>query len=334
MTKEEVENIILKYLHGEASEEEKQELSVWLRSNCDIDSWWESQIKEAPDTMSEEQKERVLNQIKQEINNKTDIDNSTGETEQEQTQLKKHSVVMSMLRWAAVIALPIASALITYNLTKSEPYVYTVRADRGSQTTVMLPDSTHVTLSSASTLTYDNDFGRKSRDVKLNGEAFFDVKHDASKPFHVNSDALNISVLGTAFSINNFSNEATASVVLMRGCVHLLADGLDKIMQPDDKVDYDKNAKTFTVKKVNSKDYVEWTKGALRFDNETFANIMKDLSRIHGVNIHYDHKAWIGQRFSGTLPDSNFTEAMYILSATAPFQYTVKGNDVFIVREH
>jgi hypothetical protein len=52
------------------------------------------------------------------------------------------------------------------------------------------------------------------------------------------------------------------------------------------------------------------------------------------MNIHYDHKAWVGQRFSGTLPDINFTEAMYILSATSPFQYTVKGNDVFIVREH
>jgi transmembrane sensor len=334
MIKEGIENIILKYLHGEASEDEKLELSKWLRSNRDLDSWWASQLNDAPDTMSKEQKDKVLCKIKQKIDLQTDVDHSVNEAEQKEVQPNKHHVVMSLLRWAAVIALPIASAFITYHITKSEPNVYTVKADRGSQTTVMLPDSTHVTLSSASTLSYSNDFGKGSRDVRLNGEAFFDVKHDENKPFHVYSDALSISVLGTAFSINNFSDEATASVVLMRGRVHLLADGLDRDMQPDEKVDYNKNAKTFTVKRVNSRDYIDWTKGALRFDNETFANIMKDLSRIHRMNIHYNHSVWASQRFSGTLPDFNFTEAMYILSATAPFHYTVKGNDVFIVREY
>ena len=96
------------------------------------------------------------------------------------------------------------------------------------------------------------------------------------------------------------------------------------VMQPDEKLVYDRNTGTMQVGKVYSKEYVEWTDGNLRFENESLENIVKVLSRVYNVKIVFDSAFPEGQYFfTGSIGSGGITNALDILSMTSSLHYEV-----------
>src|SRR5687767_10483603 len=91
----------------------------------------------------------------------------------------------------------------------------------GSRTDIVLPDGTKVWLNAGSKLTYDKSFGEVIRNVKLTGEAYFDVVHNSDKPFVIHTTAMDIKVLGTEFNVKSYPDERTAEASLIRGSIEV-----------------------------------------------------------------------------------------------------------------
>ncbi len=115
------------------------------------------------------------------------------------------------MQWAAMIALPMMSALLVYFLT-SDPIAgdnVTVQAPKGEKANITLADGSLVWINSGSSLTYNNAFNQKERKVFLEGEAYFEVAKDPKRPFIVHTRDMDIEALGTAFNVRAYPRKTT-----------------------------------------------------------------------------------------------------------------------------
>ena len=316
MDKEYFKILIEKYLDGNASTAEVKELCEWIKNNDSLDRWIMQAIERSDSHLDEEVYERLYTRIKEDIESR------------EKKSHRRFSFV-PMLRWAAVVCLPIIAALAVYELgldSKVDTLPLVVTAESGERAKVQLPDGTKVNINSASQISYPHDFNGKKRIVELDGEAYFEVTPDKERPFVVE-----ITVLGTAFDVCAYKDDNEVSVVLLTGKVDVASESDRYVMQPDEKLVYDRNTGTMQVGKVYSKEYVEWTDGNLRFENESLENIVKVLSRVYNVKIVFDSAFPEGQYFfTGSIGSGGITNALDILSMTSSLHYEVRDSVIVL----
>ena len=300
MDKEYFKILIEKYLDGNASTAEVKELCEWIKNNDSLDRWIMQAIERSDSHLDEEVYERLYTRIKEDIESR------------EKKSHRRFSFV-PMLRWAAVVCLPI------------------IAAESGERAKVQLPDGTKVNINSASQISYPHDFNGERRIVELDGEAYFEVTPDKERPFVVKAAGLEITVLGTAFDVCAYKDDSEVSVVLLTGKVDVASESDRYVMQPDEKLVYDRNTGTMQVGKVYSKEYVEWTDGNLRFENESLENIVKVLSRVYNVKIVFDSAFPEGQYFfTGSIGSGGITNALDILSMTSSLHYEVRDSVIML----
>jgi len=320
MDKEYFKILIEKYLDGNASTAEVKELCEWIKNNDSLDRWIMQAIERSDSHLDEEVYERLYTRIKENIESR------------EKKSHRRFSFV-PMLRWAAVVCLPIIAALAVYELgldSKVDTLPLVVTAESGERAKVQLPDGTKVNINSASQISYPHDFNGKKRIVELDGEAYFEVTPDKERPFVVKAAGLEITVLGTAFDVCAYKDDSEVSVVLLTGKVDVASESDRYVMQPDEKL-YDRNTGTMQVGKVYSKEYVEWTDGNLRFENESLENIVKVLSRVYNVKIVFDSAFPEGQYFfTGSIGSGGITNALDILSMTSSLHYEVRDSVIVL----
>lgn len=290
------------------------------KNNDSLDRWIMQAIERSDSHLDEEVYERLYTRIKENIESR------------EKKSHRRFSFV-PMLRWAAVVCLPIIAALAVYELgldSKVDTLPLVVTAESGERAKVQLPDGTKVNINSASQISYPHDLMGK-RIVELDGEAYFEVTPDKERPFVVKAAGLEITVLGTAFDVCAYKDDSEVSVVLLTGKVDVASESDRYVMQPDEKLVYDRNTGTMQVGKVYSKEYVEWTDGNLRFENESLENIVKVLSRVYNVKIVFDSAFPEGQYFfTGSIGSGGITNALDILSMTSSLHYEVRDSVIVL----
>jgi len=232
-----------------------------------------------------------------------------------------------------------------------------VSTKNGSKSKLQLPDGTQVWLNSGSNISYDNDFGGRTRQVRLTGEAFFDVVKDNARPFIIHTATVDIMVLGTAFNVRSYPEEKVTETSLIRGAVEVvLKANADKkiLLKPNEKlivsndstiVKYDsagtkdvrRNAAAMTLTQVHhlNKDSVAsevlWTKNKLVFDGETLGEVALKLERWYGVKVIIQGDELKNIEFTGVFDDDNLTEVLYALQLSGNFKYVIKRNEVIII---
>ena len=200
------------------------------------------------------------------------------------------------VRWGVAASLlaaaGLASVFILMNISSfghTKGVLYYSETMSGQQ----LPDKTTVSLNKGTVLSYD--FSRKERTVRLNGEALFDVTHDPKKPFRVYGGNCKIEVLGTRFSVTDYSTDSNAQVILAEGSLHLDMRGNESLLKPGDKVCFD----GFEVLKtrVDISEVDSWKSGAILFDSITLADFIKRLSREYEVRVNLINTKYADSRF-------------------------------------
>ncbi|QEC41168.1 FecR family protein [Pseudobacter ginsenosidimutans] len=152
---------------------------------------------------------------------------------------------------------------------------------------LLLPDSTQVWLNAASTLEYPPEFGGKKREVFLSGEAYFDVKHAAEKPFIIHTGKISTTVLGTAFNIKAYNDLSNVTVAVSRGKVKV--EYLDKevaTLTPGQQVKVNNNGTGIADRKSGINQVAAWQQGSLVYDDETIMDIVADLERMYNVRVN------------------------------------------------
>jgi ferric-dicitrate binding protein FerR (iron transport regulator) len=191
---------------------------------------------------------------------------------------------------AAVALLIVCTAL--YLVTRpARPEMLTFSSG-DQRSTLTLPDSSIVQLDRGSTLRYPKGFGKSSRELELDGEAFFDVKHDSRHPFIISSKILKTTVLGTSFNME-VRNENTANVVVISGRVQVNTENKSKGSQHPVVVTANKklvlNTQTNEMQLIDgtadARFYSQRKTGTFSYRGETVAAVLADLERIYNVPV-------------------------------------------------
>ena len=207
-----------------------------------------------------------------------------------------------------------------------------VESQWGSQVKTGLPDGTQVWLNADSKLTCSQGFGIDDRKVYLSGEGYFEVARNEKLPFSVQTDDLQVSVLGTKFNVRNYAGDREATVCLMEGKLSVgnhIRKGDEIVMEPDQKIFLDKKNGTIRLTTIKEGNAPKWTNGDLFFDDELISDIAKELERSYDVTITI-HPDLANTRFYGSFirKDVSIKDILNILAATGKMKYTISGKEI------
>lgn len=261
MSEEYLAQLIQNYAAGKASKEEVQELLNWYRSASPDSVQWPGERNE------------VYNRMLQRLN-------------KEKAVMKSRVVAFSWIKVAAVFLIIAGAAYLALHLAQPSVEFIAVVNPLGKIQAVNLPDKSTVWLNAASELQYAKNFSER-RQVKLQGEAFFEVRHDAAHPFTVAAGELQTKVLGTSFNIKAYPAEETSTVSLITGTVEVSEQSeVLAVLQPSMKLQFNKQTHKATKLALDTNVVLAWRKGSLQFEGESLGNIAGALERWYGVSFH------------------------------------------------
>ena len=160
----------------------------------------------------------------------------------------------------------------------------------GKRSYLLLSDGTQVWINSGSRLVYAPQFTGDTREVFLEGEAYFEVAKDASKPFYVRTDAFTINVLGTKFNVKAYKDDMEYTTVLVEGKVSMRVQdqffSKDVILAPNQKLTLMKGQSDFQRSNVDETGlYTNWIYGYLEFKNANLSDVLKSIQRYYNIDI-------------------------------------------------
>jgi len=246
--------------------------------------------------------------------------------------IRRAAKVRSTVAFALLIALPMIGIFLyqQYNETR----LVTVENRSGQESDFKLPDGTRVWLNGASKLVYQSSFGN-TREVTLEGEAFFDVVEDKTKPFVVNTSKIVIKVLGTAFNVKSYQDERSIETTLVRGKVMIEIPESKKspiVLAESQQAVYSKESKQLQLADVQTDPITSWTTGKLIFNNETFSEIKKKLERYYGVHILLNDDRNLSCHYSATIDNVPLLKVLELFKETGgDVTYEFTSNDTLLI---
>jgi ferric-dicitrate binding protein FerR (iron transport regulator) len=201
---------------------------------------------------------------------------------------------------ASFILLMVLGAFTLYLLgvfpTDSQGIIWTENVTQiGQKLVLSLPDGSDITLNGGSKLRYPQKFEAQIRDVYLEGEAFFNIVHDSSKPFIVHTNNISTTVLGTKFDVRAFSNSDEISVSLVEGKVKVTnkeKNGIkgNIVLKPSQKLVYNSTNDVSEVKGFDYLQEVGWKDNILVFDDEPLEKVFTRLELAYGIKFELNNK--------------------------------------------
>lgn len=203
---------------------------------------------------------------------------------------------------------------------------------KGQKAKITLPDGTSVWLNSESRIEYSSVFGEK-RTVRLNGEAFFEVKENPDKPFEVYANGTITTAVGTSFNINAFG-EKDVEVGLVTGKISVETASGNKMNKvyavPGETVVYDAKSSDLLVKLHDNLDFIKWTDRIIVFKRASFGQIKEQLERWYGVTINVinENKK---MTFTGEFKNESLERVLERLAFVEKFSFHLEEENVNII---
>lgn len=219
-----------------------------------------------------------------------------------------------------------------------EKLVYnTIKIPYGKRFELQLSDGTKVHLNAGTTLKYPVNFIRTgNRQVFLEGEAYFDVAKDKSRPFIVNADKINVRVLGTHFNVSNYPEDEKTDVVLVEGSVGMypanesFSERNHTLLKPGFKGSFDKSNDKIKTIPVLTDEYTYWMSGGLFFREMTFRNIMMKLERHYNKKIVTTNTKIMNERFNASFKDEPIEKILSYFNEIHKINYTITKEQIII----
>ena len=299
-------DILYKFFEGNASFEEEAAVKQWM--------------EESAENRLAFLKERKLFDAMLLLGNEEIIKNG-----KKRFSINLSSLRTELIKIAAVVAITLGGSYFYYqsSLEKELMAMQTITVPAGQRINITLVDGTNVWLNARTTIQYPITFNEKERLVKLDGEAYFDVTKDKSKPFIVQTDNYNVEVLGTQFDVNAYSETGEFETTLMSGSVKVASasDSTQKItLKPNNKV-YLQDGKLH-VTAVDDYNPYRWKEGLICFKNETFTSIMKDFEKYYGLTIQVKNKNVFKYVYTGKFRQTDGIDyALRVLQKDIKFTY-------------
>ncbi len=229
-----------------------------------------------------------------------------------------------------------ANGVITYviNPNAEAPKVATnsfntLSTPTGGQYNIVLADGTKVFLNAVSSIKYPTQFNGNQRVVELEGEAYFEVAKDRSKPFIVKSGNQAIEVLGTHFNVHAYDNEAVVKTTLLEGSVAVTHKNQKAILKPGQQSNVSDNFNKIAIREVDTEAAIAWKNGRFKFDNADLKTVMRQLERWYGIKVEYRGDVSQVTFNGGTFRNKNLSEVLKVLELSN-IKFKVEGKTIIV----
>ena len=219
-----------------------------------------------------------------------------------------------------------------------EEITHKIQTCTGGDYSLILSDGTQVWLNSESELEYPIQFIGKERIVKLKGEAYFEVKPDAHKPFIVQTGQMQTRVLGTSFNINAYENENAIYTTLLSGSVEIQVandsnhENSSAILQPGTQSLWKKGSSNIEIRQIDPANYIAWIYGIFIFDENSLDVVTRVLSRWYNVHFISDGINLKQHTFSGKISkDEKLESILKMLTIAGGPNFKMENNTIHII---
>ncbi len=208
----------------------------------------------------------------------------------------------------------------------------TLHTPKGGKFQLTLPDGTSVSMNAGSSLSYPLWFGSTERRVTLVGEAYFDVAHDAERPFHVVSGEIDVQVLGTKFNMMAYRNEPETAVTLETGRVAISQGGHSLTLAPGEQAYVDGATPIMKKRKIDLVDVLAWKNGYFSFENQEITTIMNNIARWYDYDIVFEGKR-SNRKYSGRIARTRpLQEVLASLEALGDVRFKTEGRRISVMK--
>ena len=359
-----IDDLIIRYLSGETSPSENAIISDWIKESEDNQSNFNT-IRNI--WLATSQINNGATDFKINSYNLNNIQNDTKsifdeENESNYSPSTRPYTFIKILKVAAIILITLTIGALGNQYWVNKQQIafnnrkINIETTLGSRAFTTLPDGSKVWLNAGSKLEYYLEFGKKTRIVKLIGEAFFDVKTDSSKPFIVKAGKLAIKAYGTAFNVKAYPEEKEITTTLVRGKVVIAGkDNADKDfvinMKPNDNIAFfiDKSQKINTLSKlqrlnnriqksapiiltelnaikeaeIKTELYTSWKDDRWVIEKRDIKGLVNDFERRYNIKIQLESGDIKKYHFTGTLQNETIEQVLVILRHTIPLKYKI-----------
>jgi transmembrane sensor len=357
-----IDDLIIGYLGGELNAAQINELIIWIKQDKSNKRYFD-EISEIWVTSNA-------------VSGKSGYHPMKGFANFEQTIGKaldqKSSWYLNRFQtWLRIAAIFIIAfflgSLIFFNIGKSKGVMsnqsaFEIIVPRGAKAHFIMSDGTKVTLNAGSKLRYYSNYGVKDRMLQLEGEGYFKVAKDKSRPFIVTTSHVNVKALGTEFNVKAYPSDKTIETTLVEGSVRIEnrfanSGTEDIILKPNQKLTFYKDEAAYrqraslsdinkdkfsqsvknqklsaihrlVAENVNVQPVISWKENRWIIEKQALSQLAIDLERKFDIDIQFDSERLKKFRFTGTLMDESLEQVLNVMTCTAPINYKIKGKNV------
>lgn len=322
--------LISRHLSGESSPQEEQQLNIWLdygeenrKLFGEYKTLWEQMDKVGPIAALDLNAEwKSLESRMKESVPQLDI-----------REEKRPSMVFLAGRIA--VAAVVVMALTFGGFYFSRNVGYRTLATTGLSEMIILPDGSTVTLNSYSSLEYPKKFDKYQRDIKLEGEGFFEVNGNPAWPFVISTAEVEIKVLGTSFNVNAYNSNKEIEVIVKTGQVAVTRHGkIPKtvILKSGNKAVYNKIEEDLSLSTRIDRNYLAWKTKSFIFEDQTLSDVTSALNKVYGSKIIIPSDSLQEARITSTFNDQSLEAILNVLSATLDLK-VIENNGRILLTE-
>ena len=253
---------------------------------------------------------------------------------------RKTDWLSPVLKAAAIIAVILTSSIlyttqtvtISDENTEAEPVVF--QTDTVQQSIITLRDGSVVRLNHDSELVVSENYLDGTREVLLNGEAYFEIEHDAEQPFIIHSNQSSVEVLGTAFNVRSHKNSDNVQVAVVDGKVSFANKTVEEkrlsVVLSKGQYGYlDLKQHTIAVDNIAVENYLSWKSGRLVFEELSLFQVCTQLYRLYQVECNYENKEIKNLQFTANFSNDSIEKTLSVISLTLKLDYRKSENQVF-----
>ncbi|TYP96235.1 FecR family protein [Sphingobacterium allocomposti] len=206
----------------------------------------------------------------------------------------------------------------------------TIRTPRGGQYQIVLADGTKVWLNASSSLIFPSHFSGDKRGVKLEGEAYFEVAHDAAKPFLVQTAESEVEVLGTSFNVMAYPEEQKNEITLLTGSVNVKKGKEARRLIPGQQAEIQRKETGIRVGVVDIEPIIAWKNGVFLFDQSELPQVMRQIGRWYDAEVAYE-KEIPDVKLTGMVSrDDSLAVLLDILERAGGVSFDVQKNKIMV----
>lgn len=217
---------------------------------------------------------------------------------------------------------------VTYN---------TITIPRGGKWNVVLPDGSKAWLDASSSIRFPVAFTGNNRTVKITGQVYFEIAHNAAKPFRVVANGQTVEDIGTHFNINAYTDEPAIKTTLLEGSIKVSAPGSPSsknragiVLVPGQQAVLSSSTNNISVENADPDDILGWKEGYFIFKKASIQSVMRQFARWYNVDVEYEGKTPASMITGKIHRDIKASEALKILSLLVDIHFKIEDKKIII----